>query len=229
LRRAFARWGRPERVRVDNGTPWGSKGDLPTDLALWLIGLGVDLVWNQPRRPQENGVVERAQGTGKRWGEPHTCDSPRQLQARFTDLDRVQREDYPYAAGRSRQEVFPGLRHSGRAYRPDREAGLWNLDRVAEHLADYAVPRRVDRKGQVSLYNRNYYLGVIHRDTTVHVMFDAASREWVFAAAQGQQVRRVAAVEIDRERIVGLQVTHRRERSQTRAGNRSGGTKARQN
>jgi hypothetical protein len=41
LRRAFADWGRPERFRVDNGVPWGSWGDLPTDLALWLIGLGV--------------------------------------------------------------------------------------------------------------------------------------------------------------------------------------------
>src|SRR5271157_1101411 len=30
----------PARIRVDNGTPWGSAGDLPTDLALWLFGLG---------------------------------------------------------------------------------------------------------------------------------------------------------------------------------------------
>src|SRR5688500_11212947 len=75
LRHAFADWGLPGLLRVDNGHPWGSKGDLPTDLALWLIGLGVDLWWNPPRRPQDNGVVERSQGTGKRWGEPHTCAS----------------------------------------------------------------------------------------------------------------------------------------------------------
>jgi hypothetical protein len=41
LRRAFARWGRPEQVRVDNGTPWGARGELPTGLVLWLAGLGV--------------------------------------------------------------------------------------------------------------------------------------------------------------------------------------------
>jgi hypothetical protein len=40
LRRVFARWGRPDRVRVDNGPPWGSREDLPTAFALWLIGLG---------------------------------------------------------------------------------------------------------------------------------------------------------------------------------------------
>jgi hypothetical protein len=116
LRQAFVRWGRPEQVRVDNGAPWGSKGDLPTDLALWLIGLEVDLHWNQPRRPQENGVVERSQGTGKRWGEPHTCDDPQQLQARFEALDRLPREAYPYAEGRSRWEVFPDLGRVERAY-----------------------------------------------------------------------------------------------------------------
>lgn len=27
LGRAFARWGLPKRVRVDNGKPWGSTGD----------------------------------------------------------------------------------------------------------------------------------------------------------------------------------------------------------
>src|SRR6266852_5962403 len=66
LRHAFQRWGRPQRFRVDNGTPWGSVGDLPTDLALWLLGLDVGISPNPPRRPQDNGVVERSQGTGKR-------------------------------------------------------------------------------------------------------------------------------------------------------------------
>jgi hypothetical protein len=39
--------------------PWGSSGDLPTDLACWLTGLGVGLLTNPPRRPQANGVIER--------------------------------------------------------------------------------------------------------------------------------------------------------------------------
>src|SRR5262249_53568051 len=69
LRRQFAHWGRPEALRVDNGSPWGSRGDLPTDLVLWLAGLAVAVRANPPRRPQDNGVVERSQGTGKRWAE----------------------------------------------------------------------------------------------------------------------------------------------------------------
>ncbi len=104
---------------MDNGVPWGSWGDLPTDLALWLIGLEVGLDWNPPARPQDNGVVERSQGTAKRWGEPQTCDSPEELQRRLEELDGIQRQEYPSVGGRSRLEAYPGLAHSGRAYTPE--------------------------------------------------------------------------------------------------------------
>jgi hypothetical protein len=42
FRQVFVRWGLPDRVRVDNGYPWGTPRDLPSELALWLIGLGVE-------------------------------------------------------------------------------------------------------------------------------------------------------------------------------------------
>ena len=111
LREAFARRGMPAQIRVDNGSPWGSAGDLPTALALWLIGLGIGVIWNPARRPQDNGVVERSQGTGKRWAEPPTCADAAELQRRIDDLDGIQREEYPSIGGMSRLEAFPGLRH----------------------------------------------------------------------------------------------------------------------
>jgi len=92
LRLALFRWGLPVRFRVDNGNPWGSWGDFPTALALWVIGLGVGMHWNHPRRPQENGVVERSQGTSNRWCEPWTCATPQELQARLDQIDRLYRE-----------------------------------------------------------------------------------------------------------------------------------------
>jgi transposase InsO family protein len=210
LRRAFRRWGRPERFRVDNGVPWGSWGDLPTDLALWLIGLGMGVDWNPPRRPQDNGVVERSQGTAKRWAEPQACATAGELQRRLEEMDGIQRQEYPSVRGRSRLEAFPQLAHSGRAYTPAWERGHWSLAAVVVHLAGYAVQRRVDKSGMVSLYNRNHYVGVIHRGTTVYVMFDPELREWVFADEKGQQLRRQPATEISRETIIGLKVTHRR-------------------
>ncbi len=210
MRRAFTDWGLPERFRVDNGAPWGSRGDLPTDLALWLIGLEVGVDWNPPRRPQDNGVVERSQGTAKRWAEPGASDTAEELQRRMGEMDGIQRAEYPSVRGRSRLEAYPQLVHSGRAYTPAWERGHWSLAAVGAHLAGYAVPRRVDRSGTVSVYNRTHYVGKIHERKTVHVMFDPEAREWIFADEEGRQLRSRPAPEISREAIMGLTVTHRR-------------------
>jgi transposase InsO family protein len=135
LRQAFARWGLPATVRVDNGGPWGSAGDLPPDRARWLWGLGIDVHWNDPRVPQQNGAVERAQGTGARWAEPGQCDTPEELQRRLDEMDALQREAYPSIAGQSRRAAFPGLAHSGRRYRAAGERANWNHRRVRMHRA----------------------------------------------------------------------------------------------
>jgi hypothetical protein len=210
LRRAFERWGLPLRLRVDNGTPWGSWSDLPPALALWLIGLGVGVIWNEPRRPQQNGVVERSQGTAKRWAEPHACRSPAELQARLDADDLLQRERYPVAGGRSRRELFPGLGHGGRAYREADEAGAWCLQRVRDHLAEVAVPRRVDGQGKVSVYNRSLYVGVMYAGRGVWVQFDPGRGEWLINDGAGQQLRTQPAPEIGAESIRGLRLTGRK-------------------
>jgi transposase InsO family protein len=210
LRLAFARWGRPERLRVDNGTPWGAaRGDLPTDLGLWLVGLGVGLDYNPPRRPQDNGVVERSQGTAKRWAEPRACDTPDQLRRRLGEMDEIQRGEYPSVGGRSRLEAYPGLAQSGRVYTPAWEESNWNLEAVATHLAGYAGRRRVGASGSISVYNRDLYVGVVHRSKFVHLMFDPVAREWVMSDDEGRQLSRQAAPEITRERVQGMAVTNR--------------------
>lgn len=210
LRLAFARWGLPRRLRVDNGAPWGSTGDFPTELALWVIGLGVEMHWNAPRSPQEDGVVERSQGTSGRWCEPRTCATAAELQGRLDRMDRLHREDYPYREGLSRMAYFPGLAHSGRPYAPGAEGRVWEWSRVAEHLSTYVLVRRVDRSGLVSLYNRGRYVGKIHQGKDVYVMYDPAAGEWFFTDREGRQLRRQPADELSQERVMDLEVTHRR-------------------
>jgi len=209
LRLAFTAWGLPGRVRVDNGTPWGSTGDFPTALSLWLIGLGITMHWNNARRPQENGVVERSQGTSNRWCEPWTCPTPKELQWRLERMDRLHREFYPYRERLSRMDYFPGLKQSGRPYDRDSEAKLWQWSRVAEHLSTYVLVRRVDQSGLVSLYNRGRYVGNIHKGKKVYVMYDPNLNEWVFADREGRQLRRQPADELNQERVMNLEVTHR--------------------
>jgi hypothetical protein len=184
LRQAFSRWGRPETIRVDNGSPWGSKGDFPSELALWLIGLGIGMIWNTPRRPQENGVVERSQGTGARWCEPQTCETV---------------------------AYFPGLAHSGRIYSRESEVSLWDWNRVTTHLSGYVSARRVNEHGAVSIYNRGDYVGRAFHGQDVYVTFDPETNEWVFSDASGRELRHKTAKEMSPERVMALDVTDRRE------------------
>jgi hypothetical protein len=198
---------------VDNGAPWGSWGDLPTDLELWLLGVDVGVDPNPPRRPQANGVVERSQGTGKKWGEPWSCDSVEELQRRFQEMDQIQRQEYPSIAGKSRWEAFPQLAHSGRPYTAEWEEAHWSLELVAEGLAGYAVRRRVDASGRISLYNRSHYVGSIHKRKDVYVMFDPETYEWVVADNEGRQLSRQPANHVNREDIMNLTVSLRDKRT----------------
>jgi hypothetical protein len=207
LRRAFKRWGRPTQRRTDNGQPWAQpREDLPTELGLWLAGLGVAIRYNPPRQPYRNGVVERSQGVSKAWAEPQTCKSAAELRRRLARMDRVQRERYPGPDGKARLERHPGLAHSGRRYSRAWERKRWSLKAARELLGCYVVPRRVRGGGSVSVYARELRLGQAWRGRTVLVGFDPKLVEWVLSDETGRPVKRFAAPEICRGRIVGLSV-----------------------
>ena len=61
FRRAFARYGLPERIRTDNGEPFAaaSLGRL-SRLSVWWIRLGIRPERIRPGRPDQNGRHERA-------------------------------------------------------------------------------------------------------------------------------------------------------------------------
>jgi hypothetical protein len=206
----FARWGRPQRLRVDNGGPWGSTAGLPTVLELWLVGLEVDLSRNQPHSPQENGVVEQSHGTGKRWTEPHRCSDAPHLQQRVNDEDRIQREVYPYQGEQSRWEVFADLRHSGRGYALGWERACWDLERVLRHLSGYRVPRKVSRQGKVSVYERDRMVGATYAGQRVLVEFAAQTHEWRILNLDKHEIRRRPAPEINAVDIEQLCLSRRR-------------------
>jgi hypothetical protein len=210
LRQVFSCWGRPERLRVDNGYPWGSTGEFPPEMALWLIGLGIDMLWITPGCPQENGVVERGQGTGQNWAEPQACRDAAQLQQRCDAMDRRQREQYPYREGRSRWAEYPELPHSGRTYSRRWERRHWDVNRVWEALSQQLVTRKVDGTGSISLYCRTRYVGKPHRGTQVYVSLDPTGPTWVIADAQGNELRTHAAEELTKDQIQNLSVSCRK-------------------
>ncbi len=132
------------------------------------------------------------------------------MQRRLDDLDRIQREVYPSIKGQSRWRAFPGLQQNERAYSKTWEKRSWSLQPVLDHMANEHGLRRVDRKGQVSIYGRSHYVGKAHQGQDVYVFLDPVDREWVFATPAGVQLRRKTAEEITQGRILKLQVTNRR-------------------
>jgi hypothetical protein len=210
LRRAFADWGLPARIRVDNGPPWGATGGLPTALALGLIGRGVGLIWNPPRTPRRNGVVERSQGVGQDWAEPATGATAAQLQGRLDEFDRIQREEDPAIGGRSRRAAYPRLSHSGRGYHRPREAKQWDLARVLSWLSEPVVARRVAVNGKVSVYDRCHWVGRTHVGRSVWVTLDPEATEWVIMSEAGGVLERAAATELTAQRICRLSVSRER-------------------
>jgi len=197
-------------VRVDNGAPWGPGGDLPPELALWLLGLGVEVHWNKPKQCTENGVVERSHGTLAGWAEPGTCRSADDLQTQLGHASRVQREVYPAVRGQTRTAAYPRLSDGGTAYDRAREGEQWDAQRVWRALARQVWTRRVDRVGRISVYNRPLGVGRAYAGQNVSLRFDAATQEWLIHDDAGGTLKRHPAPELSRERIVALAVSHRR-------------------
>lgn len=207
LRNCFRRWGRPLSVRVDNGNPWGSWGDLPTPLALWLVGLSIGVIWNPPRRPQDNGVVERSQAVAWNWAEPDRCRSLAELQRRLDEEDRVQRESYPHGSCGCRMEAYPGLVHSGRSYNTAWERVHWSWKTVLAHLGGVVVRRRVDGWGKIGLYHTKPYVGLVNKNREVLVQVDAGAVEWVISDPGGAELCRRPLDQVDEAGLRRLRIT----------------------
>jgi hypothetical protein len=206
-RQIFAAWGLPERIRVDRGHPWGSGSDLPPSLALWWLGLGIAVLWNRPRRPQQNGIVERVHGLVEAWAEPATCPDGASWVARLAWLEHTQREAYPRGGSPSRLAACPALTAGGRPYDPGTEPARWELGRVHAVLAAGVWVRRVSQTGQISLYDHDYSVGRAYARREVWVRLEAATAEWVIRAADDTELARHPAAELTSERIRSLTVT----------------------
>jgi hypothetical protein len=207
LRAAFTRWGLPGALRLDNGYPWGNWSELPTALALWLAGLGVGLKFNPPRRPRDNGVVERSHGVSKAWAEVATCHSVAELQTRLDEMDQIQRQEYVLRDGKSRWELFDGLRSKRQEYDARREGALWQERLARQYLAAVVARRRVDSQGRVTVYAAPYYVGVIHRLCLCLVQYDADAGEWVFTGEDGRQWCHRKAEQVTAARVRSLTVS----------------------
>lgn len=72
LTTVFRKYGMPEMILTDNGSPWGATGNLTQEgliplssLEVWLVRLGVKVIHGRPYHPQTQGKEERFHRTLK--------------------------------------------------------------------------------------------------------------------------------------------------------------------
>ena len=114
----------------------------------------------------------------------------------------------------SRAEAYPSLHHSGRPYLPRNEGRTWDLSRVDQVLSELTLYRRANARGAIWLYGEGRNLGRPHRGKEVRVRFDAGSRQWIVTDLQGEDLKRLPAPELSRERILALKVGQSHSRGQ---------------
>lgn len=151
LSNAFRRYGLPERMTMDNGSPWG--GSDPehaiTPLTLWLMRLGIRVSHSRPYHPQTQGKNERFNGTlpreviqGRRFA--HLADA-QDCFDRWRDI---------YNLERPREAL--GLDVPASRYRPSERAFPEVLLPIV--YPDGAIVRRAQKKGLFSFEGRTFKL-----------------------------------------------------------------------
>jgi putative transposase len=187
LEGTFQEYGLPERMRSDNGAPFGSngRGGL-TALAVWWMRLGIQPERIQPGRPQQNGSHERMHLTLKQETASPSAGSLRSQQQRFqafrqeynherpheglqmsTPAEYYQPSTRPYPR-RLAEPTYPGweVRSVGRS-------GQFKFSVkdvfVSHALAGQSIglqPLKADQERYWRVYFMKYDLGVLDRRTS---------------------------------------------------------------
>jgi hypothetical protein len=193
LRLAFTEWGLPDRLAVDHDSVFydnHSKSPFPTRLHLWLVALGVDLVFGRMGQPTDQAMTERSHQTwqhqvldGQQFG------SLLDLFHTLTERRRFLNYCLPCA---TLGEVPPLLAYPQattprRIYRPEWEANILDLSRVHAYLSQGRWFRKASNIGAVSLGSTWYCLGPDWIRAEVEIILDTADQRWVFQADDRQR------------------------------------------
>jgi putative transposase len=147
---AFREYGLPERIRIDNGSPFASTGiGGLSELSVWWIRLGIRPERIEPGKPAQNGRHERMHRTMKQETAQPPCRNLRDQQRAFDHFRCEYNYERPHQAlhGKTPGELY---RESSRPY-PSR------LEPV-EYPSEFEV-RQIRSGGQMRWNSANVFVG----------------------------------------------------------------------
>ena len=184
LRRAFAQFGLPEKVQVDHAAVFfenKGKSPFPTRFHLWLISMGIELIYSRKYRPTDQAVVERMHQTIENQVirlEPFV--SLEAIQQKTNE--RIGRLNYHIPSssfnGLPPLVAHPQARHSGKFYCPKNERALIDFERVYEYLSRGKWIRKATGSSgkSVSLGGIQYYIVDVDKRQKVEISFDKKTK-----------------------------------------------------
>ena len=172
---AFERYGLPDGILCDNGSPWGAGGEGHTALSVWFLRLGVRVYHGRAYHPQTQGKEERFHRTLKA-----------EVIARggWSDQAQVQKHFAQWRAVYNCQRPHEALEMQTPAsrYQPSQRPFPATLPPVAYDQG--VLTRKVDGAGRISYRNRLWKIGsafhgqavglrVTARDGLLEILFAA--------------------------------------------------------
>jgi len=151
----FRRYGLPERMLMDNGSPWGN--DLAhqyTPLTVWLLRLGIAVSHSRPYHPQTQGKDERF----------HRSLKVEVLAQRvFADGERMQLrfDEWRYCYNHVRPHEALAMAVPASRYRPSPRSFPEQLPPLEYGTLDQV--RKVQTDGKISFRNREFRIGKAFR------------------------------------------------------------------
>jgi transposase InsO family protein len=177
LTATFRRYGLPEQMLMDNGSPWGSDAEhVLTPLTLWLIRLGIRVAHIRPYHPQTQGKDERF----------HRSLETEVIQRRwFRDLPQCQRhfDRWRDIYNLERPHESLQMQVPAQRYRPSVRAFPEHLPAIEYGSGDQV--RKVQDHGQLFFKGRQFRISKALRGYPVALRPTTESSQWqVFFCTQ---------------------------------------------
>lgn len=209
LRLAFLEFGMNHRLQVDHESVFfdnNSGSPYPTELTLWLCGLGIEVCYTPKGKPHKQGMVERSHQTmhqqvtaGQTFADCHQLFE--RCQIRRSRLNN----DIPSRSTQNQPPLVacPQAKKSERAYQVEAEEQIFDHEKVKNALKNSKWYRTISKDKTVTLGGWVYYLPKATPKTEVQIKFNQFKSTFLFFDADNKLINSRPAKGISFKELAG--------------------------